>query len=318
MSPRLWIVVKVAASLFLLWVATRDVSVDQVAGILAGARYELVAAGLAVLVAQFPLGAIRWHLINRACFEMPVGFGATTRFLLAGIFFNQVLPSAIGGDAVRAWLIGRAGLGLGNAVSGVLIDRVASLVGLVALMVLTAPISLSVLPEGPARSSLMLATGLLAAGIAVFLVAGDRLEPWLRRVRWLAWVAGLAAACRVLWRRGWVSLQIWLLSLALHATTAGCVYLCALGLGIGIGYGELFVLLMPVLLAIAVPVSIAGWGVRESSMVLALGLAGVAPADAVTLSVLWGLVTIVGGCIAGLAILADPALVRTLRRRDAG
>ena len=40
-----------------------------------------------------------------------------------------------------------------------------------------------------------------------------------------------------------------------------------------------------------IPISIAGWGVREAAMITLLALVGVAEADAFVLSVLFGLLT---------------------------
>ena len=42
------------------------------------------------------------------------------------------------------------------------------------------------------------------------------------------------------------------------------------------------------------PISIAGWGVRESSMVVAFGYAGLAQSDGLTLSILFGLLELRG------------------------
>ena len=48
------------------------------------------------------------------------------------------------------------------------------------------------------------------------------------------------------------------------------------------------------------PVSVAGWGLRESSMVVALGLIGVPSAEAFSLSVLFGLVVMASGIPGGV------------------
>ena len=51
------------------------------------------------------------------------------------------------------------------------------------------------------------------------------------------------------------------------------------------------VLIPPVVLVSTIPISIAGWGVREAAMITLLALVGVAEADAFVLSVLFGLLT---------------------------
>ena len=54
---------------------------------------------------------------------------------------------------------------------------------------------------------------------------------------------------------------------------------------------DCLVLIPPVVLVSTIPISIAGWGVREAAMITLLALVGVAKADAFVLSVLFGLLT---------------------------
>jgi hypothetical protein len=64
--------------------------------------------------------------------------------------------------------------------------------------------------------------------------------------------------------------------------------------------------MLPTLLAMAIPISIAGWGVREGTMVIALGQVGVLPADALALSVAFGLINMLAGILGGLLWLISP------------
>jgi hypothetical protein len=60
-----------------------------------------------------------------------------------------------------------------------------------------------------------------------------------------------------------------------------------------------------VLLATAVPVSLAGWGPREGAAAWAVGAAGVGAADGVTVSVLYGAVVLVASLPGALVLLRD-------------
>jgi hypothetical protein len=57
-------------------------------------------------------------------------------------------------------------------------------------------------------------------------------------------------------------------------------------------------------LSALLPISISGWGVREGAFVAGFGLVGVAAADAIALSVLFGLLTMMVGIAGGLVWLA--------------
>ena len=67
----------------------------------------------------------------------------------------------------------------------------------------------------------------------------------------------------------------------------------------------------PVLLISTIPISIAGWGVRESSMIAAFALAGLAQSDGLTLSILYGATSFVVGVIGGMVSIASGLRVRS-------
>ena len=80
---------------------------------------------------QIFLGVLRWREISAEC-GAPLETTQAMRFNLIGTFFNQTLPSSIGGDAVRLWLVARAGAGWRAATYSIFVDRA---IGLIALAV---------------------------------------------------------------------------------------------------------------------------------------------------------------------------------------
>jgi hypothetical protein len=75
----------------------------------------------------------------------------------------------------------------------------------------------------------------------------------------------------------------------MHAMTGLVIYIVAQGLDISVGLIECIVLTPPISLLTVLPISLAGWGVREAGMVTALAFAGVASHDALIVSILFGL-----------------------------
>ena len=79
------------------------------------------------------------------------------------------------------------------------------------------------------------------------------------------------------------------------------------------------ILTFPRLLALAIPISVAGWGVREGTMVVALGQAGVLPADVLALSVAFGLIYMLAGIPGGLlSLVPHPIRVPVTHSKDKG
>lgn len=68
------------------------------------------------------------------------------------------------------------------------------------------------------------------------------------------------------------------------------VFVLTLGLNLDITFAECLLLFPPVLLIQTLPISVAGWGVREGAMVAFLALAGIDGDGALALSILYGLV----------------------------
>src|SRR3984893_3175542 len=92
----------------------------------------LLAAGATAFLATSPFNALRWHLVLRAETTSP-GPWTLLKIVLVGLFFNQVLPSGVGGDAVRAWRCHRLGIGVAAAIRSLVLDRVAGYFVLVVL-----------------------------------------------------------------------------------------------------------------------------------------------------------------------------------------
>ena len=67
------------------------------------------------------------------------------------------------------------------------------------------------------------------------------------------------------------------------------VYLLALDARVDISLLDCLLILPPVMLISALPISIAGWGVREGAMIVGLGLAGVPGEQALALSIQFAL-----------------------------
>jgi hypothetical protein len=67
-----------------------------------------------------------------------------------------------------------------------------------------------------------------------------------------------------------------------------------------VDFGQIFQLIPPVMLITMIPISIAGWGLREASMGLAFGYAGLASHEGVNVSLLFGAVYFIVGAVGGL------------------
>src|SRR4051794_31591537 len=95
---------RILVSAVLLYFALRGVNFANIQVRLAqnGTSWFLGWMWLSVLtiIVQVFLGAMRWQEISVSC-EAPLIVRQAFRYNMIGTFFNQTLPSTIGGDAVR-------------------------------------------------------------------------------------------------------------------------------------------------------------------------------------------------------------------------
>jgi hypothetical protein len=147
----------------------------------------------------------------------------------------------------------------------------------------------------------------LAAGLLGFvaLLLLDCLPQFLLRLRLVAPLAALSRETRRLFMEPGRSVAV----LALSAVTMGFTILgfklVADGVGNRLSLGNWIMIVPPVMLIQLLPISLAGWGVREAVLVVALASFGVSAEAALATSVLLGLCLIASGLPGGLIWLGD-------------
>jgi uncharacterized membrane protein YbhN (UPF0104 family) len=275
----------------------------QAAELISHANLPLIAATILVfLIANFVVGW-RWQLILSAEAPSP-GLTTLLKIVFVGLFFNQVLPTGVGGDAVRAWRCGRAGIALGAAIRSILLDRACGYLVLVVLYAVGLPSLLHILPDARERSAVLvvLTVGLLGL---LALVSLDRLPRPILRLRLIAPFAELSRAGRRLFTNPRQCSTVLGLSVITIALTVLGFKFVGDAIGSRLSLGSWMIIVPPVTLIQLVPVSLAGWGVREAALVVALGSFGVPAEAALAISILVGLCMIVVGLPGGLIWLAD-------------
>ena len=296
------IAAKLAVIGVLVWVLLREVDLQKSGQHLAGFDVGWGALALAVVALLLLVAALRWHIYARAL-NISLPIGTAYRLYLIGQFFGQILPAGVGGDAVRVWLLTRRGVAVGPGVSSVVLERLTGLLGILILIAVLLPLTFSYVDESWERWAIVLLLAIAAAGISV--VIGLSFVPHLiTKWRQVAVISKLADVADEARRAGLMlkpALSVLLLSLLMHLLAVLAVYILAQGLEMEITPVACLALVPVVLLLSTLPISVAGWGVRENVMVAALAFAGAESSEALALSVLFGLallaLSLLGGVI---------------------
>jgi uncharacterized membrane protein YbhN (UPF0104 family) len=205
----------------------------------------------------------------------------------------------VGGDAVRAWRCRRLGIGIAAAIRSLVLDGVSGYVVMVALFAASLPVLLHILPDVRQRYGVIVLLGAALCGLlALFLI--DYLPRRLLRFRLIAELAVLSRVGRRLFARPAVSVAVVGLAVATFGLTILAFMLVADSLGVNLPFSSWIVIVPPVTLIQLVPVSLAGWGVRELGFVVVLAGLGIPAEAALAASLLVGLCMIVIGLPGGL------------------
>lgn len=249
----------------------------------------LVSLGVASL--QMVIGVLRWKVVLNAL-GSALPWMTALRFMYIGSFFNQALPSSVGGDAVRGFLAYKDGMSVRNAVNGVLIDRVVTVLALVALAAVMVPIGASKLEEADWIGPVVWFVTAAAVGGTALLMVLDRLPERFTHLRVVQGMTALAHDIRSVLLKfpdNFASLSVSVLG---HVNLSAVVFVLAIGLGIELSIIDCLLLFPPVLLFQTIPISVAGWGLRESAMVALFSLIGISDDSILVLSILYGLIMI--------------------------
>jgi len=310
LQPWLNVVLRVGVTAALLAYAVRGVDwfdreVDGqvkkgMASVLTQADWSWWAAGLLLAVLVQVVAGIRWAELAR-----PLGFEFPrwlfVRRFFEGMFFSLCLPSSIGGDVVKAYRIGDTTPRRLLAGCTVLADR---LTGLSALAVLGGAALAARKYELSLPMTLLVAGGLLAVALAAFLLALAFLDTIVGLLpegpgrRFLSQLLPYQQRPSLIAKAiGW--------SFLVQAGGAVSVAVSARALGVEQPLSVWFSVVPLVALAMVLPISIGGFGVRENATAFLLSEQGVPVDRAVGVALLWGLSQIAIGLVGGVLFMLD-------------
>ncbi|MBI5562258.1 MAG: flippase-like domain-containing protein [Deltaproteobacteria bacterium] len=294
--------IKIAISAVILWALFRNVDLALFYKTAASVRPLSVVAVAFILIFTQSLSTLRWSIILKK--DMDVGYLRLLSIYFIGMFFNNFLPTMVGGDLVKGYFLFKSS-GRGDvSFASIFMDRYS---GFTALMAVTSIALISGYP-------LIAGTGLpffFALVIGGF-VAGSLflwispLHNWVMRMLARIHFYGINKKIDTFYNvlmsykgRKDILFKAFVCSLFVQCgVIAGYWFLGSeLGLGVGAGY---FFLFIPLTTAISMlPISLSGLGIREGAFVYLFTMVGASKEQALTLSLMWfaimAIVSLIGG-----------------------
>ncbi len=303
---------QVGISAVLLAVALRQVGWAELTEALAQIKLSWLAAAWGLFLLGVVVRAYRWQVLLRGLgVDRPLA--ELTLWYFVGGFFNVLLPTGFGGDAVRVVELAQDTQRVGPVLNSVVVDRYLGLLSLLIMGLIA-----GLLRPDLASPSLVGLLAVLASGgiTAAWLLT----RPWWRAAasgdsRWARWLrktkATDVAAGLTSYRRGAV-VQAFLVSVVFNLMQIGWNVLIGLGLGLHLPIVFYFVIVPLTSAALLLP-AVGGLGVREVSYITLLGGAGVPQGIAMAFSLSIYAITVLTGLVGGAMYLVQ-GLNRTRRR----
>ena len=282
---------KVLISAGLFFLLSRSVDLSQFRDEISQADPLLFVLGCLVIVLNYVIGAVRWGVLTG---KGSPNFLTLLKFYFLGAFFNNFMPSSIGGDAYKMYRLGKE---LGDTVKGVAATFMDRFMGVLALFCLSS-------------FGLLSFWGFKGLGVLILFVGGVLFGLWFLKFA-ARWHPLLEKFQRIIYsykdQRG-VLIKSLLLSFGVQFCSVGAELLAFYSLGIYPPLGQAIFFLPLINFAAFLPVSFNGLGVQDGLFIFAFAKVGIAREAALSASLVYHFMRLIVSLIGGLLYAAESFL----------
>ena len=302
----LFLLLKISLSVALILWMTHDVALGSVFAIISESSTALLTLAFSLFFVGYVITAFRWRtLIRVQGGDAPIFF--LVRSFMVALFFNNFLPSTVGGDVVRMYDSWRLGNSKSDAVTVVLVDRFLGLIVLLWFALLALIFDEAVAGAVP-FIGVWVAASLAGIGIATWLIL--KIPVSTTQMLSSAKSGGVARIGRILekvhrsfqaYRQARSAvLRALGLSVLLQVNVVVHFILVARAVGIDVPAESMFLIIPVAVFIMMVPISINAIGVREAVFVFLFSLYGVQSVEALAFAWIAYSFTLLQGVLGGL------------------
>lgn len=244
------------------------------------------------------VSAVKWNTLIKAQ-GVSIKLFELFKFYNCGLFFNNFLPSSIGGDGIRIFLVGKKTENYYVAASSVVVERTIATVSLAFL-----GLASSVFAKSPSKIAINLMAALFVTGvILVFIMISGWVPKRLRekdgRIS-KGWIKFAASALEL--RSKKKDLFICFIQSIVFQMIVGLVVGAIIkGMGNTVpGLPDLFLITSASSVLAMVPLGLNGYGMREGAYIYLLRPLGYTASQAVSISILFAFLVTIYSLIGGI------------------
>jgi len=302
----LFLLLKISLSVVLILWMTHDIALGSVFAIISESSTALLTLAFSLFFVGYVITAFRWRtLIRVQGGDAPIFF--LVRSFMVALFFNNFLPSTVGGDVVRMYDSWRLGNSKSDAVTVVLVDRFLGVIVLLWFALLALIFDEAVAGAVP-FIGVWVAASLTGIGIVTWLIL--KIPVSTTQMLSSAKSGGVARIGRIL-EKVHRSFQAYrharsavlgalILSVLLQINVVVCFILIARSIGIEVPVESMFLIIPVALFIMMLPISINAIGVRETVFVFLFSLYGIENIQALAFAWLAYGLTLSQGILGGI------------------
>lgn len=279
--------IRIAVAVAALYFAFKGESFRSIAKIFSGLSINIFLAAIVLNIIGQLVFVFRWLVLLRAQ-HIKLDYLPALKLHFLGLFYNNCLPGAIGGDVLRAWYVTKHTERKIEAALSVIVDRTIGFACTITMIFL----AYWLIPAGESEAKLQFSTQFDPVSLAIKLLLGililvvllvivliimykiRKFRPILLKyafifaIKWKIWVGRIATAIKLYCSKPFTLLVAIILSFTCQAIPVFGLYLVGKNLGIE-AHIKYYYVFFPLSWVIgAIPISVGGAGVME------LGLKG--------------------------------------------
>ena len=282
---------KILTSVTLLTVVFEDVQFAVVFDEFNNMSLGVVSLIFSLMFLQLLIASVRWLKILDYL-NISLSHKKCVAYTWTGMFFSQALPSSIGGDAYKIFQIKAIGYSYKGAFCSVFSDRLFGLIGVFTLILMFPFAALAMEHQKILGFDIkFLMYGAVASVLFYFFflktlknfqTSYNFSKVYQLIERLLLFKAPMKTLCFIVTS-----------SFIIHSITILIFLAIAHSFSVGIS-PVLYVILIPMMILVTtLPISVAGWGVREGFFVYVFGQFGVDNATSISISIIYGLLVLI-------------------------
>ncbi|MCK4667319.1 flippase-like domain-containing protein [Candidatus Dependentiae bacterium] len=265
--------------------------------------YFLILVFISTLMLVF-----RWYILARASLGNSVNGFKLIKFTLIGFFFNLFMPTAVGGDIIKGYLLGKSSGKMENGSMTVLVDRFIGILTIFSIGFVSAIFAFNSVADKRITIIVLVLFITLLAGMFIFLNRG--VMKYFSKLFDIFKLKKLKAIIKEFYESIYLfkdkKLQVFyafFTSILMQMINIFAIFVLSKALGMTVSYFY-FLIFIPLIYVIQmIPISISGIGVRENSFVFFFGLVGVPKEIALTLSLLYFSIFLIIGIIGAIVMI---------------